>query len=183
VLPMGQKQMKVEGYDKELPAYRVKRPDGSTAELGLLRRIGIEGQFVDPAAPAAGIVRAPMATSAPVREARLAIENYTVPLGTLSFGRYFLNSLFVTITATAITLVINSMCAFALSKYEFRGRNAIFIFILSTLMIPISVILVPAFVVVTSLGLSNSLWGVILPPAATPTGVFLLRQYMLTIPD
>jgi alpha-1,4-digalacturonate transport system permease protein len=51
------------------------------------------------------------------------------------------------------------------------------------LMIPISVILVPAFLVVTALGLTNSLWGVILPPAATPTGVFLLRQYMLTIPD
>ncbi|MFI5013935.1 MAG: carbohydrate ABC transporter permease [Hyphomicrobiales bacterium] len=183
VLPMGQKEIKVEGYDKALAVYRVRKPDGSSAELALLRRIGIEGQFIDPATPAAGIIRAPMATSAPVREARLALENYTVPLGKLSFGRYFANSLFVTLMATAITLVINSMCAFALSKYEFRGRNAIFIFILSTLMIPISVILVPAFLVVTSLGLSNSLWGVILPPAATPTGVFLLRQYMLTIPD
>ena len=71
-----------------------------------------------------------------------------------------------TVAATLITLLINSMCAFALSKYEFRGRNAIFIFILSTLMIPISVILVPAFLVVTSLGMTNSLWGVILPPAA-----------------
>jgi alpha-1,4-digalacturonate transport system permease protein len=90
---------------------------------------------------------------------------------------------FVTVVSTAITLLINSMCAFALSKYTFRGRNAIFVFILSTLMIPISVILVPAFLVVTALGLTNSLWGVILPPAATPTGVFLLRQYMLTIPD
>ena len=58
-----------------------------------------------------------------------------------------------------------------------------FVFILSTLRVPISVILIPAFLVVTSLGLTNSLWGVILPPIATPTGVFLLRQYMLTIPD
>jgi alpha-1,4-digalacturonate transport system permease protein len=49
--------------------------------------------------------------------------------------------------------------------------------------VPFTVILVPAFLIVTELGLNNSLWGVILPGAATPTGVFLLRQYMLTIPD
>jgi alpha-1,4-digalacturonate transport system permease protein len=183
ILPSGQKQAKVEGFDKPLPLFTIKRADGAIVERAMLRRVGIEGQFVDPAAPSAGIERAPMASVTPARETRLALENYTVPLSALSFGRYFTNSLFVTVMATLITLIINSMCAFALSKYSFRGRNAIFIFIISTLMIPISVVLVPAFVVVTSLGMSNSLWGVILPPAATPTGVFLLRQYMLTIPD
>ncbi|SEC75160.1 carbohydrate ABC transporter membrane protein 2, CUT1 family [Rhizobiales bacterium GAS191] len=183
LLPTGQKQAKVDGFDKPLPLFVIRRADGTTAERAMVRRIGIEGQFVDPGAPSAGIERAPMASAAPARETRPAFENYTVPLKSLSFGRYFTNSLFVTITATLITLVINSMCAFALSKYSFRGRNAIFIFIISTLMIPITVVLVPVFLVVTSLGLSNSLWGVILPPAATPTGVFLLRQYMLTIPD
>ena len=55
--------------------------------------------------------------------------------------------------------------------------------IIATLMIPPTIILVPIFLVVTSVGLLNSLWGVILPAVATPTGVFLLRQYMLTIPD
>lgn len=183
ILPSGQKQVKVEGFDKALPLFTIRRADGTTMERAMVRRIGTEGQFVDPASPTAGIERVAMANAAPARETRLALENYTVPLKTLSFGRYFMNSLFVTITATLITLIINSMCAFALSKYSFRGRNAIFIFIISTLMIPISVVLVPAFLVVTSLGMSNSLWGVILPPAATPTGVFLLRQYMLTIPD
>ena len=183
ILPSGQKLVKVEGHEAPLPLFELKRQDGTTVERALVRRIGIQGQFVDPAAPSAAIERAPIAQATPVREMRAAFENYTVPLQTLRFGRYFTNSLFVTIMATLITLIINSMCAFALSKYQFRGRNAIFIFIISTLMIPISVILVPAFLVVTSLGLSNSLWGVILPPAATPTGVFLLRQYMLTIPD
>jgi len=183
VLPVGQKQATVEGFDKALPLYTIKRADGTTVERAMVRRVGLQGQFVDPAAPSAGIERAPMTSAVPAREMRLALENYTVPLKTLSFGRYFTNSLFVTVMATLITLVINSMCAFALSKYSFRGRNAIFLFIISTLMIPISVVLVPAFLVVTSLGMSNSLWGVILPPAATPTGVFLLRQYMLTIPD
>jgi alpha-1,4-digalacturonate transport system permease protein len=182
-LPMGQKQVRVTGQEQPLPVFRVPKADGTTAELAMLRRIGLQGQFIDPAAPDAPIVRALMKDVTPVREMRFAVENYIEPLQRFNFMRFLGNSLFVTIMATLVTLLINSMCAFALSKYSFRGRDAIFVFILSTLMIPISVILVPAFTVVTSLGLTNSLWGIILPPAATPTGVFLLRQYMLTIPD
>ena len=181
--PMGPKQVQVAGYDRKLPVYAVPRADGTTVEREMVRRIGIEGQFVDPAAPERGIERARLASVTPVRELHFAIENFTEPLEKFNFSRFLGNSLFVTVVSTAITLLINAMCAFALSKYTFRGRDGIFLFILSTLMIPITVILVPAFLVVSSLGLGNSLWGVILPPAATPTGVFLLRQYMLTIPD
>jgi alpha-1,4-digalacturonate transport system permease protein len=94
-----------------------------------------------------------------------------------------MNSVFVTVMATIITLLTNSMAAFALSKYEFRGRSAVIILIITTLMIPLSVILVPLYSIVSAAGLMNTLWGVILPTVATPTGVFLLRQYMLTIPD
>jgi alpha-1,4-digalacturonate transport system permease protein len=89
----------------------------------------------------------------------------------------------VTVVATLVTLLINSMAAFALSKYQFRGRDAIFLIIISTLMVPVSVILIPAFLVIAKVGWTNNLWGLIIPGAATPTGVFLLRQYMLTIPD
>ncbi len=183
LLPMGPKQVQVAGYDRRLPVYAVPRADGSTVERAMVRRIGIEGQFVDPDAPERGIERARIADVTAVRELHLAIENFTEPLAKFNFSRFLGNSLFVTIISTVITLLINAMCAFALSKYEFRGRDSIFLFILSTLMIPITVILLPAFLIVSSLGLGNSLWGVILPPAATPTGVFLLRQYMLTIPD
>ena len=183
LLPMGQKLVMVQGFDKPLPVFAVPRPDGSTAERAMVRRIGLEGQMIDPAAPDKGVERVRIATATPVRELHFAFENYIEPLRNFNFGRYLTNSVFVTVVATAITLLINAMCAFALSKYQFRGRAGIFLFIVSTLMIPITVILVPAFLVVTGLGLGNSLWGVILPPAATPTGVFLLRQYMLTIPD
>jgi alpha-1,4-digalacturonate transport system permease protein len=183
LMPSGQKLVAVAGHDKPLPVYRVPQQDGAAVDLALTRRIGLQGNFVDPAKPDGDIVRALMNTVTPVRETRFAFENYTEPMKRFRFDRYLLNSVVVTVSATLITLLINAMCAFALSKYDFRGRNAIFVFILSTLMIPVSVILVPAFVVVTWLGMTNSLWGVILPPAATPTGVFLLRQYMLTIPD
>ncbi|MBS1137664.1 MAG: binding-protein-dependent transport system inner rane component, partial [Proteobacteria bacterium] len=81
------------------------------------------------------------------------------------------------------TLAINSMAAFALSKYRFPGRDAIFLVILGTLMIPLQVIMLPVYLVIAQLGMANSLLGIIIPPSATPTGVFLLRQYMLTIPD
>jgi alpha-1,4-digalacturonate transport system permease protein len=114
---------------------------------------------------------------------RLAVENYTKALTSFDFAHYFMNSVVVTVAATALTLAINSMAAYALAKYNFRGRDALFLITLSTIMIPIQVILLPAYQVVASLGMSNSLLGLIIPPAATPTGVFLLRQYMLTIPD
>lgn len=110
-------------------------------------------------------------------------DNYVEALGAFEFGRYLTNSVIVTIAATALTLVINSLAAFALAKYNFRGRDALFLLTLATIMIPIQVILLPVYQMVSSLGLVNSIWGLIIPPAATPTGVFLLRQYMLTIPD
>jgi alpha-1,4-digalacturonate transport system permease protein len=116
-------------------------------------------------------------------------ENYLEPLfpgkglSSFNFPRLFYNSLFVTITATLITLLVNSMAAFALSKYNFRTRNIFMLVIIATLMIPPSIVMVPLFFVVWKIGMFGSLWGVIIPGAATPTGVFLLRQYMLTIPD
>lgn len=114
---------------------------------------------------------------------RFTLNNYTDALDRFDFTRYFINSVIVTVAATLLTLTINSMAAFALAKYNFRGRNALFLLTLATIMIPLQVILLPVYKVVSDLGLTNSLLGLIIPPAATPTGVFLLRQYMLSLPD
>jgi len=181
MLPLGQIAVEVEGYDKPLPLYRVTMEDGTTRELAQIRRIGIISQMVDPAAPGETL-KVPIAQREPVREFRMAWENYRDPLERFDFVNYFWNSVVVTAVATLITLLINSMAAYALSIYEFRGRNAIMLLVIGTLMIPITVILVPVYLVVTQLNMVNTLWAVILPGAATPTGVFLLRQYMLTIP-
>lgn len=182
LLPLAQVTVDVPGYEAPLPLYTVTLADGATAELAQVRRVGLEAQMVDPANPAE-IVRVPIDQRQEIRTLRLAWENYREPLRRFNFLVYLRNSVVVTATATALTLVINSMAAFALSKYSFKGRDAIFVVIISTLMIPISVILVPVFLVITQIGWNNNLWGVIIPGAATPTGVFLLRQYMLTIPD
>ena len=111
------------------------------------------------------------------------LDNYTEALSQFDFTVYLRNSVIVTVGATLLTLAINSMAAYGLAKYNFRGRDALFLITLGTIMVPLQVILIPVYQVAAQLGLVNSLWGLIIPPAATPTGVFLLRQYMLTIPD
>jgi alpha-1,4-digalacturonate transport system permease protein len=100
-----------------------------------------------------------------------------------NYKRYFTNSVIVTSVATVLTLTINSMAAYAFAKYNFRGRDGLFVLTLAMIMIPLQVILIPIYLVVSSFGLVNTYWGMIIPAAATPTGVFILRQYMLTIPD
>ena len=182
VLPFDVQTVVVEGFEEPLPLYDVTLEDGTVRRLAQVRRVGIEAQMVDPASPGE-VIKVNINQRAEVRKLRFALENYTEPLERFNFIRYLRNSIVVTVAATLITLLINSMAAFALAKYKFYGRTTIFVIIISTLMIPISVILVPVFLVVTQVGWYNNLWGVIIPGAATPTGVFLLRQYMLTIPD
>jgi alpha-1,4-digalacturonate transport system permease protein len=182
LLPYGQKSVAVPGEEGLKPLYRVKLPDGTVRELPEVRRIGLIATHVDPANPDEPI-RVKLEDREPVREFHFATENYTELGGKFAFGRYLWNSVFITVVATVLTLLFNSMAAFALSKYKFKGRAGVFLLIIATLMVPPAIVLVPNFLVVSELGLLNSLWGVIWPAVATPTGVFLLRQYMLTIPD
>jgi alpha-1,4-digalacturonate transport system permease protein len=111
------------------------------------------------------------------------LENYAKALSQRRFVTYFGNSTFVAVTATVLTVIINTMAGYALSKYIFPGRDMIFFVMIATLMIPLQVIMVPIFLLLKNVGLLNTLWGVIIPPAATPTGIFLTRQYMLAIPN
>lgn len=181
-LPYSQKSVMVAGHEKPLPLFLTRLPDGQMREMAQVRRIGIMSTMVDPAQPDTP-VQVNINDRKPVNELKFASTNYTDLFAKFSFGRYLWNSVFITVVATLLTLLINSMAAFALSKYQFRGQKAVFLLIIATLMIPPTIILVPVFLVINSVGLLNSLWGVILPAIATPTGVFLLRQYMLTIPD
>lgn len=181
-LPYSQKSVPVAGHEKPLPLFLTKMEDGQMREMAQVRRIGIMATMVDPARPDTTF-QVNINDRKPINELKFASTNYTDLFAKFSFGRYLWNSVFITVVATLLTLLINSMAAFALSKYQFRGQKAVFLLIIATLMIPPTIILVPVFLVINTVGLLNSLWGVILPAIATPTGVFLLRQYMLTIPD
>jgi|GEM_PF-258052 len=139
--------------------------------------------------PSGKVVRIPKDSISVNSVFKPAWSNYTDPMRGKAYGvnvdfvGCITNSVLVTVIATLITLLINSMAAFALSKYRFRGQIFFFVVILATLMVPATITLVGVFKAINATGLSGSIWGVIIPGAATPTGIFLLRQYMLTIPD
>ena len=183
LLPYKQASVTIKGYDQPLPLYDVKMADGSLRRLAQISQVGIGARMIDPNAPDEKPIDIRIEQRTPIKSVYFELENYAGAVTKFPFLTYLWNTIFVTVMATLITLLINSMAAFALSKYQFRGRDAIFVLIISTLMVPVSVILVPAFFVLFKVGLTNNLWGLIIPGAATPTGVFLLRQYMLTIPD
>jgi len=111
------------------------------------------------------------------------LENYQSSLRAGNFPVYFSNTVFVAVVSTALTVLINLMAGYALAKYIFKGRDLIFTIMIATLMIPLQVIMIPIFLQLKNLGMLNSLWGIIIPPAATPTGVFLARQYLVTLPN
>jgi alpha-1,4-digalacturonate transport system permease protein len=182
LLPYRQESVAVEGYEEPLPLYQITFKDGSVRTLAQVRRIGLEAQLIDPANPDE-IIKVNIDQRQPVESVYFGLDNYVEGIESFNFGRYLWNSIIVTVFATLLTLLVNSMAAFALSKYKFRGRQTIFLVMISTLMVPLSVVLVPVFLVITNVGWNNNLLGIIVPGAATPTGMFLLRQYMLTIPD
>ncbi|WP_432940372.1 carbohydrate ABC transporter permease [Kribbella sp. CA-253562] len=110
-------------------------------------------------------------------------QNYDDLFGKANFPRYFLNSTVVALVVTAGNLIFCSMIGYALAKLRFRGRNALFVLVLATLMVPGMVTFVPLFVFVTNAGLANSYPGLILPFLVSPFGVFLMRQFFSGLPD
>lgn len=114
---------------------------------------------------------------------QFSLENYIDAWSRGDFGLYFKNTTFVAVVATVLTVVINTMAGYAFAKYKFKGSTAIFMMFLATMMLPLEVLMIPIFQVVRTFHLYNNFWGLIIPSAATPAGVFLVRQYFLTIPN
>ena len=110
-------------------------------------------------------------------------DNYSRMWNRLEFPRFFLNSAVIAGLITVANLVFTSMVGYALAKLRFAGRDQLFLLVMGTLLVPTSVTMVPLFVLITKLGLLDTYWAVILPSAAAPVGVFLMRQFMLSIPD
>ncbi len=109
--------------------------------------------------------------------------NFSRPLQALPFGTWYVNSVAIAVVAVGITVVVNLLAGFVLAKLRFRGRTVVFLVLLATLMIPVQVVMIPQFRIVAELGWLNTYWAVIIPRAAEAFGVFLARQYFLSIPD
>lgn len=114
---------------------------------------------------------------------QVTLANYSRLFQELDFPRFFFNSVVVALAVTIGNLLFCSMLGYALAKLRFRGKRAIFGLVLGTLMIPGMVTFVPLFVMVSNLGLVNTFPGLIFPFLAAPFGVFLMRQFMLGLPD
>lgn len=109
-------------------------------------------------------------------------ENFTYVMTEVPFIRYMLNSLFVSVTVTVVALFFHSMAGYALARLRFPGRELIFLAIFSTLLVSLPVIIVPLFIIVRALGMLNSYAGLIVPAIFNAFGIFLLRQYYLSVP-
>lgn len=113
----------------------------------------------------------------------ITLENYRVLFERLDFPTYLMNSVIVAGAVTIGNVLFGAMLGYALAKLEFPGKKVVFACVLGTLMIPGVVTFVPLFILVTNMGLTNTLTGMWLPFLAAPFGVFLMRQYILGLPD
>lgn len=109
--------------------------------------------------------------------------NYPEAWSQFPFARYFANSFIVSSSVTVLNVFLAGLAGYSLSKYRYFGQRALFIAILSTLMLPIEVLMVPTFLIVKALGWLNTYQGLIIPAVADAFGVFLMRQFMLGLPD
>jgi len=111
------------------------------------------------------------------------LENYRNLFDRLDFPTYFFNSAVVALAITLGNLVFCSMLGYALAKLDFPGKRVIFVLVLATLMVPGVVTFVPLFVLVSNMGMVNTFPGLIFPFLAGPFGVFLMRQFIQSLPD
>lgn len=112
----------------------------------------------------------------------LQFGNYTEVLRHTPFTRWFTNTLVVTLASVAGNLILCSLAGYAFARIRFFGRNIVFVLILATLMIPFQVTVIPTFLIVRQLGLIDTLGALILPNLAGAFGIFMLRQFFLTLP-
>ncbi|MGI6131044.1 MAG: carbohydrate ABC transporter permease [Bacillota bacterium] len=105
------------------------------------------------------------------------------PEGDFILLRNTLNSLIVAVAVTASTVLLSSMTGYGLAKFEFKGRNVVFMTIMATMMIPFEAIMIPLYMVVMGMGLQDSYAGLIVPFLTSAFGIFLMRQFLLTFPD
>ena len=111
------------------------------------------------------------------------LQNYVDLFTRLNLARYLLNSTVVAVSATLISLLINSMAGYAFAKLRFAGRERVFHILLAALVIPGQVGMLPLFLLLRAMGLVNTMAGVVVPFMAGIFGIFMIRQYALSIPD
>jgi len=119
----------------------------------------------------------------PLLPRHVTLEHYRALFTSLNIGRYFLNSLGISVGGTVLAVLITSMAGYAFAKMRFRGREPLFRGLLAGMVIPGQVAMLPMFILLREMGLINTLFGAMIPVLAPIYGIFLVRQYALSIPD
>ncbi|MDL2353909.1 MAG: carbohydrate ABC transporter permease [Pseudomonadota bacterium] len=119
----------------------------------------------------------------PLLPAHPTLANYHALFAQAGIGRYFTNSVLLAVAATLLSLTFNVGAGYAFAKLLFRGRERVFKLLLGALVIPGQVAMLPLFLILKQMGMVNTYFGVLVPAAASIFGIFLVRQYALTIPD
>jgi multiple sugar transport system permease protein len=111
------------------------------------------------------------------------LDNYRRLVGASGFPRWFLNSLVIATATTGSVLFFDSLVGYTLAKFRFRGRVAVFVAILSTLMVPTEMLVLPWYVLSRNLGWLDTYWGIMFPGMMTGFGTFLMKQFFEGVPD
>lgn len=111
------------------------------------------------------------------------LQNYVDAWNSAPYARFFFNSAFIALAVTLANLFFSSLAGYAFAKYQFPGKHWIFIALLATMMIPFQVTMIPVFVILSKLHWVDTYWGLIIPFTAGAFGIFLMRQFLSTIPD
>ncbi len=119
----------------------------------------------------------------PFMPRQVTLEHYIRLFTGMKLARYLFNSAFLSLSVTVISLVINSMAGYAFAKYRFRGRDPLFKALIASMVIPSQVTMLPLFLMLNKMGLINTYMGVIIPGMAGIFGIFLIRQFAISIPD
>jgi multiple sugar transport system permease protein len=128
---------------------------------------------------------------------RVTFEHYIKAFTLVPFGRYFLNSLAMAVMGVVSNLILGSLAGYAYARMRFRGREGLFRLLLSSMLVPGIVTMIPTFIILKNfplaggnnlfgqggLGLLNSYWAIVLPGAAGAFAVFFMRQFFRTLPD
>jgi multiple sugar transport system permease protein len=113
----------------------------------------------------------------------LTLANYVEAWGRLNFPFLLRNSVFLAVTMTFVLVLSSSLVGYIFAKIRFPGREVLFVIVLSSMMIPFSVVMIPLFLLVVKFKLANSYWGIIVPGIFSSFGIFLMRQFMGNLPD
>lgn len=173
------------------PAPRTKAPQLSTRRLtrglGLILLIAIAAAFVLPILWAVSTSLRTPAESFDNPPQWIPLDpvwsNYSAVFKQVPLARFFVNSVFVTGLIVVLQLVTSTMSGYAFAVVRFRGKGAVFAMVLATMMVPAQTTIIPIFILIRYLGLSDNLWSLVIPAAGGAFGTFLMRQYFLQMPS